>query len=201
MAAIISPKIPKKLPSFVDKKDTAVLFEHVEFPDNFTGLTNRLLMQILYTTGLRQAELLGLLKANIDFGAGTIRVVGKGSKERIIPVSKELQFEMGAYITARPKVAASNDGGCLLVLPNGKPLYPKYVYNVVHKYLSLVTTINKRSPHVLRHSFATHLSNSGADINAVKELLGHSSLAATQVYLHNNIEQLKTVHKLSHPKA
>ena len=201
MATIVSPKQNKRLPEFVDKKDINTLFEMVEFPDDWSGKTNRLVLQLLYNTGIRQAELIGLKENQIDFSKDTIKVLGKGSKERIIPISKELVAEIKSYLKEKNQQIQSPDRDFLLVRSNGKKLYAKWVYNSVKRYLSLVTTINKKSPHILRHTFATHLSNNGAELNAIKELLGHSSLAATQIYTHNTIEKLKDVYKKAHPKA
>lgn len=201
MASVISPKINKRLPQFVNDKDIATLFQHVEFPDNWEGKTRRLLIQLFYNTGMRQAELIGLKEMHISKSNSTIKVLGKGNKERIIPVSNQLMEQLIGYMAGKPKAFEEYDKTFLLVTSAGKKLYPRYVYNTVKKYLSLVTTIDKKSPHILRHTFATHLMNSGADLNAVKELLGHSSLAATQVYTHNTIEKLKDIHKKAHPKA
>ena len=189
------------MPEFVDKKDINTLFEMVEFPDDWSGKTNRLVLQLLYNTGIRQAELIGLKENQIDFSKDTIKVLGKGSKERIIPISKELVAEIKSYLKEKNQQIQLPDRDFLLVRSNGKKLYAKWVYNAVKRYLSLVTTINKKSPHILRHTFATHLSNNGAELNAIKELLGHSSLAATQIYTHNTIEKLKDVYKKAHPKA
>jgi integrase/recombinase XerC len=198
MDTIISPKMKKRLPQFVDEKDIHTLFSHVEFPDNWEGKTNWLLLYLLYNTGIRQAELVNLRESQIDISNSNIKVVGKGNKERIIPISKELKASIVLY----QKSKKSNfDKIFLLVNDKGKQLYPKYVYNVVKQYLSMVTTIDKKSPHTLRHTFATHLMNNGADLNAVKELLGHNSLASTQMYTHNTIEKLKDIYKKAHPKA
>ena len=201
MATIISPKINKRLPQFVDKDAIATLFQHVEFPDTWEGKTQRLLIELFYNTGMRQAELVGLKEQHIAKINSSIKVLGKGSKERIIPVSKQLMTQMQDYMLAKKNNFEAGDNIFLFINARGKKLNPKYVYNTVNKYLSLVTTIDKKSPHVLRHTFATHLMNSGADLNAVKELLGHSSLAATQIYTHNTIEKLKDIHKKAHPKA
>ncbi len=198
MSIIISPKISKRLPVYVEQKDIKTLFDYIEFPDNRNGKTERLLLQLLYNTGIRVSELVHLKTSNIDFGNNTIKVLGKGNKERIIPISNQLFQEISDYINDKDISFNSEN---LFLNEKGKPLYAKQVYNIVKKYLSLITTITKKSPHVLRHSFATHLSNNGADLNAVKELLGHSSLAATQVYTHNSIERLKNVFKKAHPKA
>ncbi len=201
MATIIMPKVGKRLPQFVEKKDMDTLFDHVEFPDTWNGRTDRLILQILYNTGIRKAELIGLKENQIDHMNCVIKVLGKGSKERIIPVSKLLIQDIREYIAEKNKLIEGSGSLFLLVSDKGNKLDPKYVYNTVKKYLALVTTIDKKSPHILRHTFATHLMNNGADLNAVKELLGHSSLAATQIYTHNSIEKLKDVFKKAHPKA
>lgn len=200
MATIISPKVNKRLPQFVDKDAIITLFQHVEFPDTWDGKTQRLLIELFYNTGMRQAELIGLKEKNIAKNHSTIKVLGKGNKERVIPVSKQLMNQMENYMFDKKKTFEACDDVFLLVNTKGGKLGPKYVYNTVNKYLALVTTIDKKSPHVLRHTFATHLMNGGADLNAVKELLGHSSLAATQIYTHNTIEKLKDIHKKAHPK-
>lgn len=201
MTTIISQKVSKRLPQYVEEKDISILFSYVEFPDDWTGKTDRLLLQLFYNTGMRQAELVSLKESNIDAGNGAIKVLGKGNKERVLPVSKELMQSILQYIQSKRIELEISDNEVLLVNSKGVKLYPKYVYNSVKKYLTTVTTIDKKSPHVLRHSFATHLMNNGADLNAVKELLGHSSLAATQIYTHNTIEKLKDVYKKAHPKA
>lgn len=201
MSAVISPKINKRLPQFVNDGDIATLFQHVEFPNNWDGKTQRLLIELFYNTGMRQAELIGLKETHITKDNNSIKVLGKGNKERIIPVSSQLMQQLQDYISGKPTNFEEYEKIFLLVTAGGKKLYPKYVYNTVHKYLSLVTTVDKKSPHILRHTFATHLMNGGADLNAVKELLGHSSLAATQIYTHNTIEKLKQVYKKAHPKA
>ena len=201
MSSIISPKVNKRLPGFVDKKDISTLFEYVEFPVTWEGKTDRLILQLFYHTGIRQAELVGLRENDISINNSSIKVLGKGNKERIIPVGDPLMMQMQEYMADKKKLPVDPDRVFLLVTASGKKLYPRYVYNAVNKYLGMVTTIDKKSPHVLRHTFATHLMNGGADLNAVKELLGHSSLAATQVYTHNSIEKLKDIHKKAHPKA
>lgn len=201
MTTIVSPKQSKRLPEYVERKDMGTLFDYVEFTKDWKGNTERMVFELLYNTGIRQAELIGLKENAIDFQRGLIRVLGKGSKERIIPVSPTLVISIKNYIDAKKKELENPNREFLLVKDDGQKLYPKWVYNSVKKYLSLVTTIDKKSPHVLRHTFATHLSNNGADLNAIKELLGHSSLAATQIYTHNTIEKLKDVYKKAHPKA
>jgi integrase/recombinase XerC len=201
MATIISPKLNKRLPQFVEKEDIDTLFSHVEFPDDWQGKTDRIISQLFYNTGIRQAELVSLKESQLDDSKKVIKVLGKGNKERIIPVSESLAALLKQYIAVKKTSFENYDAEVLLVNIKGKKLYPRYVYSTVNKYLTMITTISKKSPHVLRHTFATHLMNNGADLNAVKELLGHSSLAATQIYTHNSIEKLKDIHKKAHPKA
>ncbi len=201
LSGVVSPRTSKRLPQYVEQRDTETLFQHLEFPDDWNGQTQRLALLMLYHTGLRQSELLGLTEERIDLKALQIKVLGKGHKERIIPLGQDLAGEIRVYLERKKVQDFTVSDTRLLVRDNGKPLYPKWLYLSVKKYLSLVTTIDRRSPHILRHSFATHLSNNGADLNAVKELLGHSSLAATQVYTHNTIEKLKEIHRQAHPKA
>jgi integrase/recombinase XerC len=201
VSTIQAPKQNKRLPKYVEKDDVKVLLEDIDFPDDWEGKTSSLILHLFYNTGMRQAELMSLKESQIDRSKQVIKVLGKGNKERIIPVNVSLIKMIDEYIQEKKKTFEFLDKDVLLVSSKGKRLYPKYVYNVVNKYLALVTTIDKKSPHVLRHSFATHLMNNGADLNAVKELLGHSSLAATQIYTHNTIEKLKDIHKKAHPKA
>ena len=204
MAGIISPKSGKRLPVYVEEKDMELLTRHVEFPDSWQGKTDRLLILIFYNTGVRLTELVTLKTSYLDLEAGTMRVLGKGNKERMIPLSTTLVEEIRLYQQEKPYVSVGNKldtTGTLLVNSRGKALYVKYAYLAVKKWLTQVTTIDKKSPHVLRHSFATHLMNHGADLNSVKELLGHSSLAATQLYTHNSIEKLREVHRKNHPRG
>jgi len=200
MAKIIAPKPEKRLPQFVAEKDMITLLTHVEFSDDWMGQTEKLLLQIFYNTGMRLSELITLKESGVDTGNNTLKVLGKGSKERIIPVSAPLMADIAHYINQK-KTLEKGVGETLLVNQKGAPLAARSVYSMVKKNLSLVTTINKKSPHVLRHTFATHLLNGGATLNAVKELLGHSSLASTQVYTHNTIEKLKNAHQKAHPKG
>lgn len=199
MTTIISPKLNKRLPVYVEEKDLKTLFEHVEFPHDYSGTTEKLIIELFYNTGFRVSELVSLKVSQVDFSNHYIKVLGKGNKERIIPVQQELLNHLKNYIKNKPDEIQNID--LVFTSEKGKKLYAKQVYNIVKKYLSLVTTVKKKSPHILRHSFATHLTNNGADLNAVKELLGHSSLAATQVYTHNSIEKLKEVFRKAHPKA
>jgi integrase/recombinase XerC len=199
MATITSPKNNKRLPAFVDQGDVHTLLNTVEFPDSWAGKTEKLVVAIFYNTGIRLSELINLKEQHID--GASVKVIGKGNKERIIPISSKLNEAIQGYIKEKRENFPTADTLYLLLNQKGKKLYPKYVYLVIKRYLNLVTTIQKKSPHTLRHSFATHLSNNGADLNSIKELLGHSSLAATQVYTHNTIEKLKDAYKKAHPKA
>jgi integrase/recombinase XerC len=198
MSTIISPKINKRLPVFVEEKDINTLLNTVEFPDTWKGKTDKLAIHIFYNTGIRLSELLNLKESQIS--QSVIKVTGKGNKERIIPISKTLFALINEYLQAKNQSDIA-DRNFLLVKENGRKLYSKYLYLIVKRYLGAVTTVNKKSPHILRHSFATHLTNNGADLNSIKELLGHSSLAATQIYTHNTIEKLKDAYKKAHPKA
>lgn len=201
MGTVVAPKIPKRLPQYVEQHQMATLFDHVAFPDDWQGGTHRLLLLLFYHTGMRRAELTNLTEAQVDRGNGALKVLGKGNKERIIPISAPLMEQVQTYMANKRTQLGLNGGGTLLIDDKGQPLKERQVYTIVKHYLSLVTTIDKKSPHVLRHSFATHLTNNGADLNAVKELLGHSSLAATQIYTHNTIARLKDAHKKAHPKG
>ena len=201
MSAIIAPKVQKRLPVFVEQGDMAELFDQVSFPDDWEGWTDRLLLAILYHTGMRLSELVQLRERQIDAANNSFKVLGKGNKERVIPVSPVLMAIVEQYKGLKRRELETPDTEYLLVGKKGRKLYPKYVYRAVREYLAQVTTIDQKSPHVLRHTFATHLMNAGAELNSVKELLGHASLAATQVYTHNTIEKLKDVYKKAHPKA
>lgn len=199
MTTVVAPRVGKRLPVFVEEKDLGTLFSYVEFSDDWKGRTEKLVLQLFYATGMRLSELIGLKETQLDAAHTQIKVLGKGNKERILPVSKELIGLLQKYISEKPirKEGVLN----VFITEKGKPLQPRPVYTFVKEKLALVTTIEKKSPHILRHSFATHLMNHGADLNAVKELLGHSSLAATQVYTHNTIEKLKEIFQKAHPKA
>ena len=200
-SSVTSLKIKSRLPSFIDQRDMNTLFQHVEFPDSWEGKTNRLLLMIFYQTGIRLSELISIKESQVDFSNGTLKVLGKGNKERVIPVNNGLLRHIRLYIEEKDVQMDTSKNRFLLINKKGNQLYPKYVYNIVRKYLGEVSTNERKSPHVLRHSFATHLTNNGADINAIKELLGHSSLASTQIYTHNSITKLKEIHKQAHPKS
>jgi integrase/recombinase XerC len=198
---ITSPKISKRLPQYVEQKDIKTLLQHIPFTNDFVGLLHRAIIATFYYTGMRLSELENLQLNHIDLYNNSLKVLGKGNKERLLPIVHELKTEITNYFEKRKELEIIIDPTFFLVNEKGKKLYAKYIYNVVNKYLKLVTTIDKKSPHILRHSFATHLSNNGAELNAVKELLGHSSLAATQIYTHNSIDKLKAIHKKAHPKS
>ncbi|HHB78345.1 MAG TPA: integrase [Saprospiraceae bacterium] len=201
MLKVISPKIGKKLPSVVHSYQLETLFEDIVFPQGFEGLRDQLLLKILYGTGLRNSELVNLKVEDIDWKAGRIKVLGKGDKERLVPLLPALEQEIRDYLTFRKNYFEEMEETYLLLKNDGKRVYPKLVYNIVRKYLGQVTSLSYRGPHTLRHSFATHLCDEGADLSAIKKLMGHASLASTEVYLHNSIEQLKEVYKKAHPKA
>ena len=203
MTTIVVPKTGKRLPVYVEQKGMKKIETDVQFAEGWKGKTDKLIINVFYATGIRLSELIGLQENHIDTSNGQVKVLGKGNKERIIPVSSMLISQMNDYMKDKRSKEWESISSNFFVNEKGKPLYPKYVYNVVNLTLSSgnITTVKKKSPHVLRHTFATHLSNNGADLNAIKELLGHSSLAATQVYTHNTIEKLKDIYKKAHPKA
>lgn len=198
--SVLLPKKSERLPAFVEKGQLAKLQTTIVFPEGFQGLRDYLILEILYVTGIRRSELIGLKWAYVEWENRHFRITGKGNKVRLIPFSTELRQTLQMYRELLNETFQQQED-IILLTDKGKPMYPKFVYNKVKHYLSLITTAQKRSPHVLRHSFATHLADNGADLNAIKELLGHASLAATQVYTHNSIEQLKKVYEQAHPKA
>ncbi|MBC7417774.1 MAG: tyrosine-type recombinase/integrase [Pedobacter sp.] len=201
-ALIKSPKIPKRLPVFVDAgKMDALLDSETIFGDGFPQKRDHLVIELLFGTGIRLAELLGMRESDLNIYEQTIKVLGKRNKERVVPVTKTLALEVQDFIATKKIQNFDNNIEALIVTDKGLPAYPKLIYRIVTAYLSLITTNDKKSPHVLRHSYATSLLNNGADLNAIKELLGHASLAATQVYTHNSIERLKSIYKQAHPKA
>lgn len=194
------PKAPKRLPVFLEEQQTQQITTALTYPEGFEGDTERLIVELLYQTGMRRGELTGLRESDVEFSRKQIRVLGKRNKERMIPVGEELLIDLRQYMNEKRKIF-NQPSSSLLCLMSGKPLYAQYVYRIVQKHLKTITTLTKKSPHVLRHTFATQLSNNGAELNAVKELLGHSSLAATQIYTHNNIDRLKEVYRKAHPKS
>lgn len=199
---VVTPKIAKRLPQFVDEKDMNKLFTDNLFSNDFEGIRDRTIIELFYATGIRISELITLKFGDVDLYDCTIKVLGKRNKERIIPFGTTFKSCYQNYVNYyEAEYGILNKNNYIFVVSKDTKVYPKFVYNIVRKYLDMITTIDKRSPHVLRHTFATHLLNNGADINAIKEILGHSSLAATQVYTHNSIERLKSIYKQAHPRA
>lgn len=194
-------KTKKRLPSYVEQDQMETLLKKTIFPDDFGSRGDHLILSLLYHTGIRVSELVGLKTSQIDYPKSQLKVLGKGNKERIIPLNGELLMRLKSYLQEKNTLFPEANFPNLLLTTRKKPPTARQVYDIVKKYLSLVTTADKKSPHVLRHSFATHLTGNGAELNAVKELLGHTSLAATQVYTHNNIERLRDIHKKAHPKG
>lgn len=203
MTRVVAPKVPKKLPEYIQKDSMDFLLRHVDYGEGYEGIRNRTIIELLYNTGMRRAELTGLKEQSIDFGNETVKVLGKRNKERIIPLMPTMITLLKEYLTAKKnqQKACKTENDFLLLDIKCKPMNDAAVYKIVKHHLAQATTSSKKSPHILRHTFATHMLNNGADINAIKELLGHASLAATQVYTHNTIDKLKKIHKQAHPKA
>jgi len=200
--SIHAPKIPKKLPQYVDVKDMEQLFSDIPFEDSFEGMRDRTILELFYATGMRLSELLNIKTQDVHLQDNTIKVLGKRNKERLVPFGNKLSELLTMYLGyLEKKFVEGIKNNYIFVTAKGEQLYPKAVYRIVRKYLDMVTTIDKRSPHVIRHTFATHMLNNGADLNAIKTILGHSSLASTQVYTHNSIEQLKSIYNQAHPRA
>jgi len=202
MIKIIAPKSNKKLPEFVTNDSMESLFNDVTFDDGFVGHRDKLIIEMLYFTGMRLSELINLRDSDIDLNYQRIKVLGKRNKERLIPFSMVLNKSIEDYLKIRKKdIIQDEQNSYFFVTQKGKKVYEKLVYRTVNSYLGKVSTLRKKSPHVLRHTFATHMLNNGADLNAIKELLGHANLAATQIYTHNTIDQLKSIYKQAHPRA
>ena len=202
LSKINSPKAQKRLPEFLEQSKTNFLFTEIKFDDSIEGQRDRTILEVFYATGIRQAELINLTTDSLDADRMTLKVRGKRNKERYIPIGPHLLEILTIYIEEiRPQIVVSNKNKYIFVTKEGDQIYPLLVYRIVKKYLGMVSSRKKRSPHVLRHTFATHMLDNGADLNAIKEILGHSSLAATQVYTHNSIERLKQIYKQAHPKA
>jgi len=195
MLKIVSPKSKKRLPLFIEEDQIESLLNEVKFEDGFVGKRNKLIIELFYVTGIRLSELIEIKIIDINFDDNLVKVLGKRNKERLIPVSQRIIKELKYFI------AKYNISNHLFTNMHGKKVYTKLVYRVVNKYIGEISSINKKSPHILRHTFATHMLNNGADINAIKELLGHANLSATQVYTHNTIEKLKSIYKQAHPRA
>jgi len=198
---IQKPKVPKKLPVVVQESKLSELLEGQVFSADFEGLRDRTMIELLYGTGIRRGELIGLKISDIDVENSWIRVLGKRNKERIAPLHNELRKLLLHYVEEREKEMVNNQTHWLFVTQKGEQTYPMLINRIVKKYLNLTGALEQASPHVLRHSFATHLLDHGADLYAIKEALGHSSLAATQVYTHTSVEKLKEVYKKTHPRS
>lgn len=201
MQKVIGPRTGKRLPVVVREPELNLLFEKIQFPSGYKGLLHRTILEILYATGIRRSELTQLTQQDIDFGRSVIRIRGKGNKMRLTPLAAYLSELLHRFIKARNEEFPGTENQQLLLTPRGLPIRPEGVYTIVKRYLSMVSNEEQLSPHVLRHSFATHLSDHGADLNAIRELLGHSNLSATQIYMHNSIEKLKKVYDQAHPKG
>jgi integrase/recombinase XerC len=201
LVKIESLKTKKQLPVFVTQAQTDKLFDEVDFGSDFAGQRSRFVLLLFYDTGIRLSELVNIRPTDFDRDNLTLKVLGKRSKERIIPVTRALVNTLDNYLLQREQEIGPNVCDFLFVTDKGTKVYPKFVYKLVTNSLGLVTSMSKRSPHVLRHTFATHMLNNGASISAIKELLGHTSLAATQVYTHNTFEKLKKIYNQAHPRA
>ena len=201
MDKILSPRQSKKLPEFVELEKMNELLDNHEFGDDFSGVRNRLIIELLYATGMRRAELIQLADRDFDLQHLTVKVLGKRNKERLVPFTSGLKQNIEKYIEVRNEFLGTTDPDYFFLTDRGSKLYEKLVYRVVKSHLELITTIEKKSPHILRHTFATHMLNRGADLNAIKELLGHANLSATQIYTHNTFEKLKQIYKQAHPRA
>ena len=200
MAIIQALKTPKRLPVMVEDQKLNVLLDRDDyFAEDFPGLRNRVIIELLFGTGIRLAELLGLKDSDVAFYDQQIKVLGKRNKERIIPIAKPLLDLLKGYIQEKQSLFPENK--LLILTDKGQSGYPQLIYRVVKTVLSSISTQDKKSPHVLRHTFATSLLSKGADLNAIKELLGHANLSATQIYTRNSVERLKSVYKQAHPKA
>jgi integrase/recombinase XerC len=200
-AKIQTPKITKQLPVVVESDKLDKLLDSDIFATGFEGTRDKLILELLFSTGIRLAELVGLKETDVNNYEGTIKVLGKRNKERVIPMTKELKRVLAEYLELKKSKKFDNNSVTLVVTDKGANAYAKFIYLKVREYLTTISTQNKKSPHVLRHTFATSLLNKGADLNAIKELLGHANLSATQVYTHNSVERLKSIYKQAHPKA
>jgi len=194
-------KTSKKVQIPFSETEISMVLDELHFEDDFEGIRNKLIIELFYSTGIRRIELVDLKITSVDFNTKTLKVLGKRNKERIIPLIKPVLNTLIKYIKKRSKLTNIQDNHNLFLTKNGVKIYETLVYRIIIEYFSIASSKVKKSPHILRHSFATHLLNQGADLNAVKELLGHSSLAATQVYTHNSIAELKKVHVNAHPRS
>jgi integrase/recombinase XerC len=198
---VVKPRMKKRLPAFIEEEALNSFLDGVEINDDFGVLRDLLILELLFQTGMRRSELIQLRLRSFDSGKNQLKVLGKRNKERIIPLKQELANLIDRYISVRNAHFQNQAKDYLLLTDKGKELYPEYVYRLVTSTMSRLTLQERRSPHILRHSFATGLLNNGADLNAIKELLGHSNLAATQVYTHNSFEKLKSIYHKAHPRA
>lgn len=198
-----SPKTAKRLPVFIEEESMSRMFEEFSGDKGYESLRDRIILETFYATGMRLSELIGLRTQDISFSNSTIRVLGKRNKERLIPIGNNLSHQLEDYLKEKQNTdfLVEQGEGYLFVTKQGKKLYPRLVYRLVREYLDQVSQVEKKSPHVLRHTFATHMLNRGADLNAIKEILGHANLSATQVYTHNTIDKLKKIYQQAHPKA
>jgi integrase/recombinase XerC len=202
MSRVIAPKTSQRLPAFVEQDSMKILFEEISFGEGYPAARDRLIMELFYATGMRLTELINLKDTDLDLFKNILKVTGKRNKQRIIPFTNNMSGMLREYlIIKRETFPGENQESHLFLTNKGEKIYAKMVYRIVHQYLDQVTTISKRSPHVIRHTFATHMLNTGADLNAIKEILGHANLAVTQVYTHNTIEKLKSIYKQAHPRA
>ncbi|MDH8702061.1 integrase/recombinase XerC [Dysgonomonadaceae bacterium PH5-43] len=198
---IKGPKMNRTLPYFVNDKEMDSLFDELELDETFEGVRDKTILEVFYCTGIRCAELVGLKNEDVDFGSSLIKVTGKRNKQRLIPFSESLKKVMCAYLDKRAEELQAENAVSFFVRKNGKALSNSIVYNIVTTRLSVISNLSKRSPHVLRHTFATSMLNNGADLNAVKELLGHASLSSTEIYTHTTFEELKKTYQQAHPRA
>lgn len=202
MLKIINPKISKRLPEFVPENEMERLDDENVFSDDFAGCRDNFMIELFYVTGMRLSELINIKHCDFDPVEKTVKILGKRNKERICPLNDYIINRYTEYLEQKKEMNFNVSGmSPLFVTDKGNKMYEKYVYRKVERYLNLVTNIEKKSPHVLRHTFATHMLNNGSDLNVIKELLGHAGLAATQVYTHNTFEKLKTIYKQAHPRA
>lgn len=197
---IVGPKQEQRLPEFVDEKEMRNLFSSISFDDSFEGIRDKIMLDLFYQTGMRLSELRGLKVSDVDFSKKVLKVLGKRNKERLIPLHDSILKSLQSYIDER-KNNVQADESALVINNKGTKCNEKFVYRTVNSYLSTVTLTTKKSPHIIRHTFATHMLNRGADLNTIKEILGHANLAATQVYTHNSIDKLKAIYKQAHPKG
>lgn len=192
-----TPKLDSRLPVFLKEEEVVNLFEEFKFEDSFSGKRDKMILYLFYQTGIRLSELIGI--KDVDVRNGELKVLGKRNKERIIPLSNNIQHLIDQYLNLKDELGFKKK--YFFVTDNGNKLYEKFVYRKVNYYLSMVSSKQKKSPHILRHTFATHMLNNGADLNSIKEILGHENLSATQVYTHNTFQKLKSIHKQSHPRG